>query len=432
MHYLVLSNIEIQQVPSDQYPGRSLYLQFKFMNKYEGSSTWEDLTQTLCLVLPKNVVVNSYNTTAPFEVIPQSPAGKIKLGNVKGQSGNLGGFTDAPVFMCGDLVRFNVGYRAFVSGKETTYMTGQDGIPDQFKGFISAVSPKLPFTLHCEDNMWLLKQMPTPAKNWANKTLQQIVETVIADSQNLPTITRYQGYVKLKVSDFSKTDLVFNVRNLTTNRGSLAVLLARLKSEYQVDSYFRGDELRIGLLHYVQEDTVEHTFTFQKNILDGDKLTWQRKDDKVLSMLVKSNYLIESAGTNLDGTAKTKHACTEILIYNDAGTFTYITKEKGKDFPTKYLNQIGENYKMNIQSDITDPKKLFDLGVAQLKKRYYDGFKGCFTTLGIPYVKHGDTVRLVNKRLPEQDGLYKVKGVNAFGGVDDGLRQEIHIDYKIG
>jgi hypothetical protein len=350
---------------------------------------------------------------------------------VTGQNSNLGGFDDAPVFLRGDLIKFNIGYRAVVNGGETTYMTGEKGIPDLFKGYISLVCPKLPFSLECEDNMWLLKQMPTPAKNWGNISLQDIVSKIITDSQSLPIIKRYKGYVNLKVSDFSKTDLKFNVGNFTTTRGSLASMLARIKSQYRVDSYFRGDELRVGYLHYVPDDTVKHTFTFQKNILDGDRLKWQRRDDAVLSMIVKSNYLIEDTGTTIDGVSKTKHACTEILILNQAGAFTYITKEKGKEFPTKYLNDIGERFVFNVYDAISDPKKLFEIGKPQLEKYYYDGFKGSFTTFGIPYVKHGDTVQLVNPALPEQNGLYKVRAVRYCGGFDDGYRQEISLDYKI-
>lgn len=430
--YLALSNIQVQQIPTDKYPDRNLLLVFSFLHKYEGESSWANLTQTLCLTLPKNVKVRAFKITGNyFSGVPDIKSSYVQLGNVEGENSNIGGFDKSPTFLRGDLIKFNVGYRAMVNGGETTYMTGQKDIPDQFNGVISRVQAKFPFVIECEDYMWLLKQMPTPAKQWGGKSLQEIVGSVLSDSQSLPIIKRYKGYVDLKVSDFSKTDLKFNVNNFITTRGSLAALLTRIKSEYRVDSYFRGQELRIGYLHYVPEDTVKHTFTFQKNILDDDKLKWQRKDDTVLSMIVKSNYLKEGQGTTKDGHTKTVHACKEILIYNDTGTFTYVEKEKGKEFPTNYLKDIGERYTFNVFDAITDPKKLFDLGVAQLKKYYYDGFKGSFTTFGIPYVKHGDTVEIINRKLPEQNGLYKVKAVKYWGGYDDGFRQTITLDYKI-
>lgn len=432
MQYIVLSNIQVQQVPNDAYKDRNLLLEFSFIHKYEAYSTWQDLTQILGIVLPKRVVIKGWKTSRSFVKENPDLYQKIRLGNQTGQNSNLGGFDSTPTFMRGDMIRFNVGYRGVVNGKQVTYMTGQDGIPDLFFGFISGVDPRLPFSLQCEDYMWLCKQIPTPAKQWETNNLQTIVSDILKEGKDLPLVKRYGDfYSNMVVSDFSKTDLKFNVRNFTTTRGSLAMLLSRLKTEYRVDSYFRGRELRIGYLHYTQEDDVNHEFTFQKNILDNDRLMWMRKDDAVLSMIVKSNYLRTSSGTTLDGATKTKHESTEILIYNNAGVFTYIKKEKGKDYPSKALDAIGERFTMNIFDAIDDPKKLFEIGKPQLEKYYYDGFRGSFSTFGIPYVKHGDTVKIVNPALPEQDGRYKVKAVSYYGGYDDGLRQEIFLDYKI-
>lgn len=431
MQYIVLSNIQVQQVPNEQYKDRNLLLEFSFINKYEAYSTWQDLTQKLLLTLPKNVVVKGWNTTTPFVKSDPNNYTKVRLGNTNGENSNLGGFDRNPTFLRGDMIRFNIGYRAVVNGSQVTYMTGQDGLPDLFFGFISGVNPRFPFSLECEDYMWLCKQIPTPAKQWETNNLQSIVSDILKSAKDLPLITKYGDFAKLTVSDFSKTDLKFNVRNFTTTRGSLAALLARIKNEYRVDSYFRGKELRIGYLHYVEDDDVEHTFTFQKNILDNDRLVWRRKDDAVLSMIVRANYLKTASGTTIDGVQKTTHASTEILIYNNAGTFSYVTKEKGKDFATNYLKDIGERFTMNIFDAIDSPKKLFEIGKPQLEKYYYDGFMGSFTTFGIPYVKHGDTVKLINPALPEQDGYYKVKAVSYYGGYEDGLRTEIFLDYKI-
>ena len=430
--YIVLSNIVIQQIPTDAYPNRKKCLQFSFMNSYQGQSTWEQQTQTMKIVLPKNVSIRYTSWEAnPITIFPDFTTGVFNFANITGDESNIGGFDTAPILLRGDLIKFNVGYRTYINDAENTYMTGDNGLPDLFKGYISKVDPKLPFTIECEDNMWLLKQMPTPAKQWKNgTTINQIISTVIADSQSLPLIQRYKGYVDITVSDHSVTDLKFNVNNFTTQRGSLAALMSRLKSEYRIYSYFRGDSLRVGYTVYVPEDNADHTFTFQKNII-SDKLTWQRKDDLVLSMIVRSHYSTEANGTTEDGHPKTKQASTEILIYNQAGTFSYVKKEKGKDFPTKYLNDIGERFDMNIYSPITDPQQLFNIGVLQLQKKYYNGFKGSFVTFGIPYVKHGDTVTLVDNILRERSGSYKVKGVEYNGGFDDGLRQEIFLDYKI-
>ena len=435
--YMVLTNIAIQQIPTDEFPNRKKLLSIPFLSSYDGTSSWDDLTQTMSIVLPKKVKVR-YNIWqgVPFASDAVLQSGYLDLSKTEGQQSNIGGFEAVePILLRGDLITFNVGYRTKVNGKETTYMTGTDyagaAIPPLFKGYISKVNPKLPFTIECEDNMWLLKQIPTPAKQWGNMTLQAIVSTILKNAQSLPLIQRYNGYVNLTVSDFSLTDLVFNVGSFITIRGSLCQLLARIKSEYHIDSYFRGDELRIGYTHYVPEDAVEHNFEFQKNIID-DKLLWQRKDDHVLSCIVRSHYRVVEGGTTLDGAAKSKQQSTEVLVYNDtAGNFTYSKKEKGKDYETASLNDIGERFTLNIYSAIADPNKLFEMGKTLLKKYYYDGFKGSFTTFAIPYVKHGDTISITDRSLPERNGRYKVKRVRYFGSFGGGYRQEITLDYKI-
>ena len=431
MQYWLLSQIQVQQIPTDEHPDRNWLLVFSFLHEYDGNSTWEDLTQTMRIVLPKKVRVRAYRVTgSPFSSLPEVRSAFIQLGNTSGEHSNLGGFDGMPTFLRGDLIKLNVGYRAIVNGVETTYWTGSDVRPDLFSGYISGIQPKLPFTLDCEDSMWLCKQIPTPARTWGNKTLQYIVRTILDEAKDLPLLKKYKGFADITVSDYSATDLQFNVDSFMTTRGSLAALLSRLKGQYRVDSYFRGTELRIGYTHYVNEEAVEHTFQFQKNILDGDKLKWERRDDRVLSMVVKSNYRI-TEGTTHDGAEKSKNKSTEVLIYFNAGKFEYIEKQKGKDYPANALKDIGERFCMEVNSPIADPKRLFEIGKKQLEKYYYDGFRGSFTTFAIPQVKHGDTVRIINPALPEQNGLYKVKAVAPFGGFDKGGRQEITLDYRI-
>ena len=66
----------------------------------------------------------------------------------------------------------------------------------------------------------------------------------------------------------------------------------------------------------------------------------------------------------------------------------------------------------------------------KLKVYYYTGFRGTFTTFGLPFIQQGDNAQLRDKKLPERNGLYRVKAVDYKGGVG-GLRQTIHLDFKI-
>lgn len=429
--YQVLSNIVIQQVPTPEFQLRNLRLEFPFLHSYDGTASWDNLTQKVKLTLPKNVKVKA-----------TSPDGKSTwayMSNLTGIYAHLSGFiaTTNPVLMIGDTIEMNVGYRAYPNGVEQAYMTGTDltktgGLktPPLFKGFITNISPKLPFTITLEDDMWLLKQIPTPAKQWGKLSIQQIVESILTEAKGYKIMQKYPD-LALSVSKFSKTDLVFNVFNFITQGGSLAALLERIKRQYKMDSYFRDGELRIGVTHYIYKDLVSHSFTFQQNII-SDRLVWRRKEDIILSLVMKSHYSAVGKGENKDGTPKTVSKCIEIMIYQDPKTtsgFNYKVKEKGIEFEA---NVAGERHHIDYYGSITDAAQLFQIGLTQLKRYYYDGFKGDFTTFGIPYVKHGDSVTLSDNQLPERNGTYMVKSVQYHGGAETGLRQTIHLDYRIG
>jgi len=419
MIYTVKTYIEVQQVTpftasTGEVIARNDVVQIPFLNEYDCSSTWVNLTSTLNVILAKNAKYKLQN------------GGIAVLGNIEGQKSNLGGFDSVPVFMRGDILTMYAGYYGKLNGDDYTEMNVI------FKGFISSVNPKLPFTLQCEDAMWLCKQIPTPARAWGTKTIQQIVKDILDLNTSLELLNRYKPYgIELTTSNNNAEQILFNVDSLQTTRGSLAMFLDRMKGQYKVDSYFRDNELRVGLTHYVAADNVDHEFTFQKNII-SDRLEWRRRDDMQMSVIVKSHYSVAKSGTTVDGHAKTKAATTEVLVFSHKTAttdgFDYVVKKKGQAFKD---NEIGERYTLNVDSPITDVKKLFEMGKAYLKKHYYDGFKGTFTTFGIPYVKHGDTVHIVDAVLKERTGYYKVKAVNYRGGYDIGLRQDITLDYKI-
>lgn len=475
--YQVLTQIIVQQVTD--YPSpygvtvkRDRRFTINYLHSYNGESSWENLCQTMKIVLPKNVKFKDQD-------------GKTySLGSIKQKDSSIGGYVGAPTpattnipgvtdlvptpnpiptptFMQGDMITLNVGYRAKLfarDGSEVTYMTGgvdptgtyrttgpepagffNGNVPNLFEGFISRVSPRLPFTLECEDAMWLLGQIPTPTKEHKRSNLQKIVKEILDSAKALPLLKRYEVYgVKITTSNFSLTDLIFNVQHFWTQGESLRKTLGRIKHQYKLDSWFRGYELRIGLTHYIPDDAVTQSFEFQKNILDNDRLAFKRKDDLILSAVVTAHYAIETGGTTKDGKKVQKQKQTQILIYNSNGEFKYKLKQKGVDFPP---NDTGNRYNFNFYGttekvnganiDITKPENLFWIGSRLLKKRYYDGLHGSFTTFNIPYVKHGDIISITNPLLPEMDGLYMCKAVSPYGGAEEGLRQEVTIDFKI-
>jgi hypothetical protein len=177
---------------------------------------------------------------------------------------------------------------------------------------------------------------------------------------------------------------------------------------------------------YIEREATTHNFVFQQNII-SDELDYQRRDDVKLSAVC--NSLNTKAGkTNKKGQTKQVKERLSVLVYADplTGNFKYIVKQKDKEFPE---NTEGERRTLFFPN-ISSAKELAELGARELRKFFYTGFKGSFTTFGIPYVKQGDNVRIKDRILPDRDGAYKVKGVKYSGGVG-GLKQVIQLHYKL-
>ena len=394
-----VTNIIFTQQPSVAFPNRNLVLTFNFVNKWEWEETWAELTQKGKIILPKKIYArDKYN----------------KLYPLFGPNKNVGGFTASPLFLRGDTITLDDGYQFWDKNLNLQPAVMQRIIT----GYIAQVKSKQPIELDIEDNMWKLKQMPAPNKVWPSSqyTLEQILTEMLQGT----------GFT---VNVMTETTISFDTTNLTSQNETVAQFLARLRKDYHLYSYFRGNELRCGSQVYLESEatTPAPVFEFQNNIIDeGTNLDYRRKDDIVLSA-VASNYIHEVTDSfNKDGTEKTKRVRIEILVTLANNTITVKNIVKGSKADP---NTEGERMTLfypwakNVQD-------LQTYAVAELRKFYYEGFRGSFKTFGKPYVKHGDNVQLINTILPEQNGYYKVRGVHYSGGIE-GTHPEIKLHYKV-
>lgn len=365
---------------------RAFKFTFNFCNNFEASDTWVDLTNQAKIIFPKNIYVRDQN-----QLTPLGGTGTQKLIN------NL--------FQRGDSVTINFGYYTYQNGQERLDMPAEP----IFTGYISKVNSKIPIEIECEDNMWLLKQIPCKPQTWPKtKSVEELLRTLLVGT------------------DFSVNALAnTTIGDFVIQDESVAQLLVRLQKDFRLESYFKGNELRIGFSIYNVAEAKTHNFTFQQNII-SDSLEFQRKDDVKLSAIVTSN-VEKTQGTNKKGQPKTKLEKIEILVYaNPQGEFVYQRKPEGGDFPE---NIEGERRTMNF-INITDINKLFEAGKEELQKYYYTGFKGSFVTFAVPCVRMGDIVNIKDPIMPDRNGKYIVKSVKYTGGVQ-GHRQEIELHYKL-
>jgi len=393
--YRCLTYITIVQVPTEDFPSRTNTLFFDFVNEFTSNDTWDSLTNKATLIFPKNIYVrDQYN----------------RLLSLGGTNKNIGGFsTDTPIFLRGDKVTIEAGYRYFDKANGEISDTAV-----MFQGFISKVTSKKPIQLECEDNMWKLKQIQAPNKVFPGKTYT--LETMLRE------LLQGTGFTVNSLTDTSIGD--FRTQNET-----VAEVLARLRKDFHFESYFRGTELRTGSLVYIEEEAITNTFAFQQNII-SDELDYQRKDDVSLSAVAYSINKFELEGTTKTGHKRTKKERLSVLVYFQNGKFQQFIKPPGEkaDFPP---NTGGERRTLYFW-DVKSTSELVTLAHAELQKYYYTGFKGKFTTFGIPFVRQGDNVILKDPLLPERNGTYKVKSLEYKGGYNEGIRQVITLDYKIG
>jgi len=404
----VVTHMTITQRANAGFTDRKKVILMEFVASYNWESKWMDLTDRGKITIPRKLyTVDQYNQAIPLT----------------GSLANIGGFTEGtnPLFMRGDKVTLSSGYQyRTADGTWITQVSGTDGVPKTIEGYISKVYAKTPIEFDVEDNMWILKQTALSNKTFtATDTLENILKYIVntANTQHGTTLT----YSALTKTNFGQ----FLVQNETA-----AQLLSRLKKLYGFHSYFRGDELRCGILIYNIADMQKHVFIMngpEGNVCDGGQdLEYQRKDDIVLSARAY-NTVESSSGTCKDGTPKTKKERIEILATIDKDVAGYKVITKGEQVAEA---QEGERRTFFYPGAKT-VAELADLAIAELQKYYYTGLKGKFMSFGIPYVRHGDHVELRNPENPEQDGVYKVKGVEYTGAPANGLKQLIELDFRI-
>lgn len=398
--YRVVSSIVIQQMPNTAWPNRKTLIGLDFFTEYEWTDSWRDLTNNGKLIIPKNLYFrDQYNKQRPLH----------------GTNVNIGGFdSTAPLLLRGDKVIMSVGWKYFAHQNDNRETTNISVI---LSGYIAEVSSKIPIEMKIEDNMWILKQTPVETKTFHK-----------ADGLN--TILKY---IVDRANSQHGTNFTFNALTQTTfgefpiGNETACQVLQRMQKTYGFESYFRGNELRSGALVYIPEEAVTHSFTFQEDIIEEDNLKYVRKDDLTLSAVARNTIEEETGKLTKDGHAKTKRVRLEVLvsIRDNKRTTRVITKNVVVPH-----NEEGERRTLFFPGART-VQQLADLAFAKLTQYYYDGLRGKFVVFGLPFVKQGDNVKLVNPILPEQNGTYKVKAVRYFGGFDQGIRQEIEIDFKI-
>lgn len=425
--------ITITQQGNDVFPAsvRNKVFSLDFCNSCEISSSWTSLTDTAKIKIPRNIIVED------------ETGDSINFGSDPNKAGaNIyGGNGSPPLMMRGDKISISLGYfqGLWDSTAKQFHNDGREELLEMntiFIGYITKIKNRAPIEIECEDEMWKLKLLRCPNKLFPGSqyTVQQMIAELINGDKN-------NFIAPYKITDGIDGGIKTNVGDFRTQNETVAQVLERLRKDGGLYSYFRinkntdgtfSNELRCSGIVYYPQDRNTEIFAFQENIIK-DELEYTRKEDLNIAVKAHAEFLTSVTGNNLDGSPKTKRQRVEVMVDKNG----VIRKEDEKTFhgdiiiiPVLIPNNIenldltGKGIKVTELSYITQKAKEY------LPKFYYTGFRGAFSTFGLPNVRHGDAAHILDNTLPEREGIYLIKQVITTTGMQ-GFRQKITLHLRI-
>ena len=219
---------------------------FDFVNEVETESSWENLTDTAKITIPR---------TLNYEGKP------IAIGE------------DA-LFKRGMPVIIQLGY--------------DETLKTVFTGYISRVNLSVPMTIECEDQMYLLKKNNLLNKSYSSVSLSTLLKYIIPSTVDYDLDGfEYENLGKVRIS----------------NNATTAMVLEMLRKNYNIYSFFRYNILYVGLAVHTSLQKTK-TFGFEQNIIDDKNLEWKDALDspiKVKGTFIKrDNTKIEYTYPSID------------------------------------------------------------------------------------------------------------------------------------
>lgn len=394
--FTLISRITVKQVNKVPYVGRDKSYTFYYNNGCEGTSTWAHLTDEFVITLPRKIYFKD------------SEGNKIEWASNTDIYGNP---DKSPLITRGDKIKIELGYIYYSSGGIKKLVANFN---TEFEGFVTKIENKMPFVLHCEDNMYVLKQTRVPDKVYPSSaySIETMLKEMLLSNPDAKDFT-------VDVDTYQHSTGDFIAKGVT-----MAQCLDEIRKNYKLESWFRPkgtaladgngnatgkstttDSLRCGIIRYYPNERINHILHFQKNIA-SDTLNYTRDNDVKIGIKAFSIFKTKVQAISA-GKFKIKQSRLETNVGDTDG-----------EIRTLYFPDI---------TTVSELQKQANVALPYIK---YEGFRGTVTTFGLPYIKHGDSVTLINSLLPELSGTYLVKAVKVSFGLG-GYRRTLELDIRI-
>jgi hypothetical protein len=278
---------------------------------------------------------------------------------------------------------------------------GYDGeLRREFIGYVSAIKPGTPFQIECEDAMWLLKRKQL-SKAWRSVSLLELLKYVLQENG---------------LSDVPVLELgTLSLGKYTIAKATGAQVFDSLKSQFGISCFFRNGTLVAGDPYQATGKPQELKYQFSGptgNIISPD-LTYTLADDVALRFHGIS-YLKGGKKIEVDEGGSTKTG----KVKGDTGT-TATAFSKG--LPAGELRTISA-----VGLNEAELRAYVKKEAARLR---FDGYRGGFTSFGLPAAEHGAIAVLTDPVYPERAGAYFIDEVVKTFGVG-GSRRTIKLGPK--
>jgi hypothetical protein len=214
------------------------------------NSSWENLTDTATLVIPKKL----------------------------SWKGKPIAWTTDPVLRKEDIVKISLGY--------------DDRLHEVFKGYITQIKTEAPIELTCQDEMLLLKK-----KNYSSAYRSVTLSRLLSDMLK-PIGIKYKVVADYEIGSYR-----------TKDGATVAQILDQIRKDYFCQFFFRDGILYAGL-PYVAELQRTHKIRFNRNVVSSD-LEYMVKDDIKIKMkcviLYPNNKKKEFEIGDIEGEVRTFH-----------------------------------------------------------------------------------------------------------------------------
>jgi len=260
-------------------------------------------------------------------------------------------------------------------GAAVVIQLGYDGnLVTRFTGFVSNVNAQIPLTIDCQDSMWTLKQNSF-TNTWPAGTPVSAIISYIYKGLAVVADLTIGGYVVVKQST--------------------AQILDDLK-RFGLQCYFSTDvfdnnTLYVDFAGAVHSSGQDVEYNFYQNIIEN-KLDYKLATDARIQVVATSKL---ANGQKIE------------IAVGDAG---------------------GEIHTLHYSNLTIDQLRL--IATAEINKLKYTGYKGSFTTFGVPIIEPGDTAVLNDPLYPEHNGSYLTESVEITFGTG-GYRHEPELERQL-